>query len=67
MNLLHKATCVISIIIDMPTVAHARVIILYNGNHPQKKSFANFANLEAFANVFLHFLSRLEFLYNEIT
>ena len=23
----------------------------YNGNHPRKKSFANFANLEAFANV----------------
>ena len=34
--------------------------IPYNGNHPQKKSFVN---LEAFANVFLHFLSRLEFLY----
>ena len=39
----------------------------YNGNHPRKKSFANFANLEAFANVFLHFLSQPEFLYNEIT
>ena len=38
-----------------------------NGNHPRKKSFANFANLEAFGNVFLHFLSWLEFLYNEIT
>ena len=25
--------------------------------------FANFANLEAFTNVFLHFLSQLEFLY----
>ena len=37
--------------------------IPYNGNHPRKKSFANFANLEAFANVFLHFLSQLEFLY----
>ena len=35
----------------------------YNGNHPRKKSFANFANLEAFADVFLHFLSLLEFLY----
>ena len=39
----------------------------YNGNHPRKKSFANFANLEAFANVFLLFLSQLELLYNEIT
>ena len=37
--------------------------IPYNGNHPRKKSFVNFANLEAFANVFLHFLSRPEFLY----
>ena len=37
--------------------------IPYNGNHPRKKSFTNFANLEAFANVFLHFLSQLEFLY----
>ena len=36
------------------------VILPYNGNHPRKKSFAN---LEAFANVFLHFLSRPEFLY----
>ena len=31
--------------------------ILYNGNHPQKKGFMNFANLEAFTNVFLHLLS----------
>ena len=38
-------------------------VVPYNGNHPWKKSFANFANLEAFANVFLHFLSRPEFLY----
>ena len=35
----------------------------YNGNHTRKESFANFANLEAFTNVFLHFLSRPEFLY----
>ena len=41
--------------------------IPYNKNHPQKKNFANFANLEAFTNVFLYFLSLLEFLYNEIT
>ena len=39
------------------------VDIPYNGNHPWEKSFANFANLEAFTNVFLHFLSRPEFLY----
>ena len=37
--------------------------IPYNGNHQQEKSFTNFVNLEAFANVFLHFLSRQEFLY----
>ena len=37
--------------------------ILYIGNHPQKKKFTNFANLEAFMNVFLHFLSQVEFLY----
>ena len=36
----------------------AFVGIPYNGNHPRKKSFAN---------VFLHFLSQPEFLYNEIT
>ena len=42
------------------------LVILYNGNCLQNKKFANFANMEAFANVFLHFLSRLEFLYNEI-
>ena len=38
----------------------------YNGNHLRKKSFTNFANLEAFANVFLHFLSRPEFLYKRL-
>ena len=27
------------------------VVLPYNGNCPQKKKFANFANLEAFANV----------------
>ena len=37
--------------------------IPYNGNCPQKKKFMNFVNLEAFTNVFLHFLSWLEFLY----
>ena len=37
--------------------------IPYNGNCPRKKKFTNFANLEAFANVFLHFLSWPEFLY----
>ena len=37
--------------------------IPYNGNHLRKKRFANFANLEAFVNVFLHFLSWPEFLY----
>ena len=30
--------------------------IPYIGNRPRKKKFANFANLEAFANVFLPFL-----------
>ena len=35
----------------------------YNGNCPQKKKFTNFMNLEAFVNVFLHFISRPEFLY----
>ena len=39
---------------------------LYNGNCPLKKKFANFANLEAFVNVFLHFLSRPEFLYTRL-
>ena len=29
--------------------------ILYNRNCPRKKKFVNFANLEAFANIFLHF------------
>ena len=38
-------------------------IVPYNRNHPRKKCFTNFTNLEAFANVFLHFLSRPEFLY----
>ena len=42
-------------------------LLPYNGNYPRKKSFTNLANLKAFANVFLHFLSRPEFLYNEIT
>ena len=32
-------------------------------NHPQKKKFANFTNLETFTNVILHFLSQPEFLY----
>ena len=36
---------------------------LNNGNHPRKKSFTNFVNLQAIANVFLHFLFRPEFLY----
>ena len=31
-------------------------LLPYIGNHPQKKKFVNFANLGAFANVFLHFL-----------
>ena len=30
--------------------------LLYIGNRPRKKKFANFASPEAFANVFLHFL-----------
>ena len=47
-----------------PKGLNLNIKIPYNGNHPQKKKFANFANLEAFVNVFLHFLSRPEFLYN---
>ena len=47
----------------MKTVSKCLFEIPYNGNHPREKSFANFANLEAFMNVFLHFLSRPEFLY----
>ena len=39
------------------------LVIPYIGNCPWKKKYANFANLEAFVNVFLHFLSQLEFLY----
>ena len=31
-------------------------LVPYIGNHPRKKKFTNFVNLEAFANVFLHFL-----------
>ena len=38
--------------------------IPYIGNLPQRKQFENFLNLEAFANVFLHFLSQQEFLYH---
>ena len=38
--------------------------IPYIGNRSQKKKFANFANLEAFTNVFLHFLSQLGNLVN---
>ena len=30
--------------------------LLYIGNRSQKKKLANFVNLEAFVNVFLHFL-----------
>ena len=37
--------------------------IPYNGNCPWKKKLMNFANLEVFTNVFLHFLSQPEFLY----
>ena len=37
-----------------------RILAIVHG----RKRFANFANLEAFANVFLHFLSWLEFLYS---
>ena len=37
------------------------VVLLYNGNCPRKKMFMNFVNLEAFSNVFLHFLSWQEF------
>ena len=39
--------------------------ILYIGNRPQKKKFANFTNLEVFVNVFLHFLISAEiFIYD---
>ena len=39
------------------------VDILYNGNCLWKKKFANFAKLEAFVNVFLHFYLGRNFLY----
>ena len=46
--------------IQMP---HAHAVLLYIGNRPWKKKFMNVTNLEAFTNIFLHFLSQLEFLY----
>ena len=47
----------------MKTRTETDIQIPYNGNCRWKKKFADFANLEAFANVFMHFLSWPEILY----
>ena len=45
---------------------HTCTHVPYNGNYLWKKKIMNLANLEAFTNVFLHFLFRLEFLYMKL-
>ena len=56
-------TLIATTVIIKHSLATLQGVIQYIGNRPRKKKFANFVKLEAFANVFLYFLSLPEFLY----
>ena len=45
-----------NVLLNHPHDIAPRNHIPYIGNRPRKKKFVNFVNLEAFTNVFLHFL-----------